>query len=91
MPGWRTSPPFSFRSLARHAGDEFVAVTPSVEPDQIVERLNRLEEMLRLERATGPTIRYAVGRAQLAVGGDPEETLRAADVAMYSAKGRRVQ
>lgn len=74
--------------LARYAGDEFVAVTRSVEPDQILDRLNRLEELLRLERSTGPHIRYAVGHARLAVGGNPEETLRAADVAMYSAKGR---
>lgn len=76
--------------LARYAGDEFVAVTPSVEPDQILERLNRLEELLRLDRAAGPQIRYAVGHAQLSAGGDPEETLRAADAAMYSAKGRAV-
>jgi diguanylate cyclase (GGDEF)-like protein len=72
--------------LVRYAGDEFVAVLRNVEPEQIIDRLDQLEERLRSERVTGPRIHFAVGHAQLAAGGNPEEALRAADAAMYSAK-----
>jgi diguanylate cyclase (GGDEF)-like protein len=77
--------------LTRYAGDEFVAVSRSVEPGRILDRLERLEELLRPERVIGPQIRYAVGHAQLAIGGNPDEALRAADAAMYGAKGSKAR
>jgi diguanylate cyclase (GGDEF)-like protein len=73
--------------LARFAGDEFVVVARQASPDQIAASLNRLREQLRFERASGPAIQFAVGQAQLPVGGNPDEAIRAADAAMYTAKG----
>lgn len=72
--------------LSRYAGDEFVAVVHSVDPERILVSLDRLRERLRLERGTGPQIYFAFGHAQLAIGGNPDEALRAADAAMYRAK-----
>jgi diguanylate cyclase (GGDEF)-like protein len=73
--------------VVRYAGDEFVAVVRGVDPERILTSLDRLRERLRFERGAGPQIQFAFGQAQLAIGGSPEEALRAADAAMYRAKG----
>lgn len=72
--------------LVRYAGDEFVAVARNVDAAEIAERIQRLQERLRFEHGSGPQIHFSVGQAQLAVGGNPEEALHAADAAMYDAK-----
>jgi diguanylate cyclase (GGDEF)-like protein len=74
--------------LVRYAGDEFVVVARNVGEDEIAERLGGLEDRLRSDGASGPTIRYTVGRASLAAGGSPDDALTAADIAMYRSKRR---
>ena len=70
--------------VIRYAGDEFVIVAKGVEPAQIEERIDVVQQRL----AASPEIRFSVGAAYLPPGGDPEEALRAADEAMYREKQR---
>jgi diguanylate cyclase (GGDEF)-like protein len=75
--------------VARYAGDEFVAVLHGLQSTEIESRLKDLEHLLQSQSPSDPQIRYTVGFAHLAVGGNPDETLRAADAAMYSAKASK--
>jgi diguanylate cyclase (GGDEF)-like protein len=80
----------SFRpddALVRYAGDEFLVVASGLTVAGCQERLGRLQERLRFRaRKDGPPIRFSVGIAELAPGGNPEQALEAADRAMYRAK-----
>jgi len=80
--------------VIRHSGDEFVVVAPGVEPEGVLARLDQVRERLRFERGNGPLIAFSAGHAYLAVNGQPDEALHAADAAMYkekAAKQRRVR
>lgn len=75
--------------VIRYAGDEFVVVAPAAEPAEVLERVERMRERLKFERADGPPIRFSAGHAYLPIHGEAESALRAADEAMYRDKGRR--
>jgi len=72
--------------VVRYSGDEFVVVAPGVEPERILDRLDQVHERLRFERGAGPAIAFAAGHSRLAVDGDADEALHAADEAMYREK-----
>jgi diguanylate cyclase (GGDEF)-like protein len=72
--------------VIRYAGDEFVVVAQAADPAQVLDRVERMRERLKFERADGPPIRFSVGHAYLAANGDSEAALRAADEAMYREK-----
>lgn len=80
----------SFRpddAVIRYAGDEFLVVASGLSMASCDERLGRLRERLRFRsRKEGPAIRFSVGMAELAPGGQPEAALESADAAMYRAK-----
>jgi diguanylate cyclase len=80
----------SFRpedAIVRYAGDEFLVVASGLTPAMFDERIGRLRERLRFRaRKDGPTIRFSVGVAELAPGGNPEMALQSADQAMYREK-----
>ena len=73
--------------VIRYAGDEFVVVAPSAAPPQVLDRVERMRERLKFERAAGPHIRFSAGHAYLPADGDADAALRAADEAMYREKG----
>ena len=77
-------------TLARLGGDEFAVVTPQ-SPNAVAALAARLQELLGDPLALGETtvsLEASLGIAMYpADGTDPEELLRAADVAMYLAKG----
>jgi diguanylate cyclase (GGDEF)-like protein len=70
--------------VVRYAGDEFVVVAPGLQDSGVEERLARLRGLLR--SGEGPDIRFTVGTAALAPGGQPDAALEAADEAMYAAR-----
>jgi diguanylate cyclase (GGDEF)-like protein len=72
--------------VIRYAGDEFVVIARSADPTQVADRVERLRERLKFERADGPPIKFSVGQAHLPANGDSEAALRAADEAMYREK-----
>ncbi|MEA2339194.1 MAG: diguanylate cyclase [Thermoanaerobaculia bacterium] len=72
--------------VIRYAGDEFVVVAASADPEQILERVEGVRERLKFERSDGPPIRFSVGHSYVPVDGDAEGALRAADEAMYRQK-----
>jgi diguanylate cyclase (GGDEF)-like protein len=78
----------SFRptdAVVRYAGDEFVVVASGLDRAAIDERIASVR--LRLTASPGELpVRFAFGIGNLPAGGDPDEALRAADEAMYSAK-----
>lgn len=80
----------SFRpddAVVRHGGDEFLVVASGLSLASCEERLAGLRDRLRRRsRRQGPPIRFSVGIAELAPGGQPEVALEAADQAMYRAK-----
>jgi diguanylate cyclase (GGDEF)-like protein len=76
--------------VARVGGDEFVILTPETDESRLVERAEALVQNLT-ERYVVEGVRYelgcSVGIARVADAGDSlNDVLRAADVAMYSAK-----
>ncbi len=77
--------------VIRYAGDEFVVVAPSVDPSQILDRVERVRDRLKFERSAGPHIRFAAGHACVPVNGDAEAALRAADEGMYREKPGRIR
>jgi diguanylate cyclase (GGDEF)-like protein len=76
-------------AIVRYAGDEFLVVASGLDWRAIHERGNRLRQRLGEERGSVPAIRFSVGVAELAAGGDPEAALREADLSMYRAKAQR--
>ena len=72
----------SFRpddAVVRYGGDEFVVVARGLDAQAVDERLQTLRERI-------PAIAFSVGASELKPGGKPEETLHAADEAMYASK-----
>ena len=79
----------SFRSgdhVVRYAGDEFIVIAAGIEAAEVDLRIHRVRAKLQAGTADGPRIGFSVGRAELPVHGDPDEALRAADLAMYRDK-----
>lgn len=74
--------------VIRYAGDEFVVIAQAAEPSQVLGRIDDLRERLKLQRITGPEIRFSVGHSYLAVHGEPEAAVKAADEAMYQDKAK---
>jgi diguanylate cyclase (GGDEF)-like protein len=70
----------------RFAGDEFVVIAQGAEQAQVVERLDVVRERLKHERVRGHQIVFSAGHAYLAVHGDGEAAMKAADEAMYREK-----
>jgi len=77
--------------VIRYAGDEFVVVAQAAEPSQVLGHIDDLREKLKQQRTTGPDIRFSVGHSYLAVHGDPEAAVKAADEAMYGEKAKKVK
>jgi diguanylate cyclase (GGDEF)-like protein len=77
-------------ALIRYGGDEFLVVAPGLESGPAGERIARLRERLRTEGVGEAQLAFSVGLAPLEPGGVPAAALRAADRAMYEAKGSRV-
>ena len=78
----------SFRpddQLVRYAGDEFLAIVPGLDEQDASARIGALRDRLEAETG-GEPIRFSVGIAALAPGGDADRALREADEAMYKAK-----
>jgi diguanylate cyclase (GGDEF)-like protein len=77
----------------RFAGDEFVVIALGAQPEQVIHRLDKVRERLKVERVRGHQIGFSAGHAYLPVHGDSEAAMKAADEAMYAEKalkpGRR--
>ena len=73
----------------RFAGDEFVVIAPSAQPDQVIVRLDKVRERLKAERVRGHQIGFSAGYAYMPVQGDSEAAMRAADEAMYVEKAKK--
>ena len=74
-------------ALIRYGGDEFLVVAPGLESGLAEERIARLRERLGTEGVGEARLEFSVGMAPLEPGGLPAAALRAADRAMYEAKG----
>ena len=74
--------------VIRYAGDEFLVIAKGVEPAQVQDRLDRLRRNLDEPLSSEPRIRFSVGSAYLAAGGDSESAIQSADEAMYRDKTR---
>jgi diguanylate cyclase (GGDEF)-like protein len=80
----------SFRptdAVVRYGGDEFLVIASGLDESAVSARI----EAVRTRASSGELpIRFSCGIGHLAVGGSPDEAIRAADEAMYRAKsGRR--
>lgn len=73
----------------RFAGDEFVVIAPSAQPDQVIARLDKVRERLKAERVRGHQIGFSAGYACMPVRGDSEAAVKAADEAMYAEKAMK--
>jgi len=67
--------------VIRYSGDEFVVVAPGAQPEDVLDRVEKVRERLRFDRVS-----FSAGHAYLPVNGKPEDALRAADEAMYRNK-----
>jgi diguanylate cyclase (GGDEF)-like protein len=74
--------------VIRYAGDEFIVVGQGIAQVDVAERIAVVRDTLPRERhgRLRPPIHFAVGESYLAIGGDPDAALRAADSAMYRRK-----
>ena len=78
--------------VIRYAGDEFVVVAPGAQPEEMLERVERVRDRVKFDRGSAALpIRFSVGHAVLPVNGEPEEALRAADAAMYRDKANKTK
>ena len=77
--------------VIRYAGDEFVVVAPGAQPEELLQRVERVRDRLKFDRGIEYPIRFSVGHAVVPVSGDPEEALRAADAAMYRDKANKTK
>ena len=80
--------------IVRYAGDEFLVVAiglPQHRHAEIFEAMRaNLARRGRVEdQESLPTVRFSVGVAELAPGGDPDAAIKAADEAMYQDKAGR--
>lgn len=73
-------------AVVRFAGDEFVALVPSRPRDWVDTRLAALRERVGAGEGGLPGLRFSVGVAAMAAGGDLEDALRRADQDMYAHK-----
>jgi diguanylate cyclase (GGDEF)-like protein len=71
--------------IVRYGGDEFLVIASGLDSASIDERIALVRTRVR-DSLMMPRVDFSVGRAYLEPGGKPEETLRAADAAMYTAK-----
>jgi diguanylate cyclase (GGDEF)-like protein len=79
----------SFRphdAIVRYAGDEFLVVAAGLDAASAEARVQDVRR--RARASSGVPIAFSHGVAQLEAGGKPDVALRAADEAMYRAKGR---
>jgi diguanylate cyclase (GGDEF)-like protein len=76
-------------AVVRYGGDEFVVIAAGLSRAALDDRLLSLRTRIQPTYAGQLAIRFSVGIAELAAGGNPEEALREADEAMYRAKPGR--
>jgi len=77
--------------VCRYGGDEFVAILPSTRLFVAIRIANRFKNAVReIPGATGYNVSASIGIAEFTVSSpwDANEFIRAADSAMYEAKGR---
>lgn len=82
----------SFRpddAFVRFGGDEFIVVARGLSIELAESRVQALRARLAPAAGAVPGLDVSVGIAQLEAGGRPEDALKAADEAMYSAKSQR--
>ena len=75
--------------LVRYAGDEFLVIARGLDENAVDERVARLRFRLKELSTDTPPLKFSVGNATLAPGGNPDDALDAADRSMYRNKGTR--
>lgn len=73
-------------AILRFAGDEFVVVTGAQPEHMVRASLAQLRETIGSPDGETPGIQFSVGLAALHANGDPQQSLRDADAAMYRDK-----
>jgi diguanylate cyclase (GGDEF)-like protein len=73
-------------TVVRFAGDEFLVIATGLDRSAVDERVAQLQRHMRKSLGEVPPFTFSVGIADLAIGGDPEQALQAADRRMYSIK-----
>lgn len=73
-------------AVLRYAGDEFLVVATGLDRDAVGDRVSQLQRRMHKTPGQVPSFTFAVGIAELAPDGDPEEALQSADRRMYRTK-----
>ena len=75
--------------VIRYGGDEFLVVAQGLDRVSARARVDDLSARLAREPWEGLVCGFSVGMSELEPGGQPEVALKAADAAMYEAKGTK--